>query len=124
MAWPPPIPPHRTNATPSIDTHPGDHNQIADALTELVNRANAGVAVWRVGSVTVAFAAGAGTLTLPNPFPTTCAGAIVQLNAGSLGPGNALCIVAANPASKSTIALVYNNTGTLSLPVFFIAWGT
>ena len=38
MPFPPPVPPNsRTNATPQVDNHPGDHNQIADALTEIIN---------------------------------------------------------------------------------------
>ena len=39
MAWPPVIPPvTRTNATPSLDTHPADHTEIAQALTDLVSK--------------------------------------------------------------------------------------
>lgn len=41
MPWPPVIPPAtRANATPSIDTHPSDHNAISQALTDLVARVN------------------------------------------------------------------------------------
>jgi len=39
IAWPPPIPANtRANLTLQGDTHPTDHNQIADALTALVGR--------------------------------------------------------------------------------------
>lgn len=41
MAWPPTIPPNtRANATSQADVHPQDHNQISDALTEMVTRIN------------------------------------------------------------------------------------
>lgn len=41
MAFPPTIPPStRTNATPQVDNHPGDHNMISSALSDLVNHAS------------------------------------------------------------------------------------
>lgn len=37
MAYPPTIPPNtRANTTPQFDNHPGDHNDISDALTDIV----------------------------------------------------------------------------------------
>lgn len=46
MAWPPPIPPNnRANTTPQLDAHADDHNLIADALAELVNKWTAFVQV-------------------------------------------------------------------------------
>jgi hypothetical protein len=37
MAWPPPVlPTNRTNATPQQDTHPADHNAIAQAINDTV----------------------------------------------------------------------------------------
>lgn len=37
MPWPPTLPPAtRTNATPQQNTHPADHNMIANALADLV----------------------------------------------------------------------------------------
>lgn len=39
MPYPPVIPPNtRTNTTLQVNDHPADHNQISDALTEIVNR--------------------------------------------------------------------------------------
>lgn len=38
MPYPPPVPPaNRVNTTPSFDNHPGDHNAISTALTEIIN---------------------------------------------------------------------------------------
>ena len=38
MAYPPPVPPaNRVNATPQFDNHPGDHNAISSALSDMVN---------------------------------------------------------------------------------------
>lgn len=39
MAWPPTIPPNtRANNTPELDAHPGDHNQVSNALSDLVKQ--------------------------------------------------------------------------------------
>lgn len=39
VTWPPPTPPNtRTNATAQLDSHPSDHNRIADALDTIINR--------------------------------------------------------------------------------------
>jgi len=44
MSWPPTIPPNnRTDATDQATNHPLDHNQISDALTELVMRMPKGI---------------------------------------------------------------------------------
>jgi hypothetical protein len=38
MAYPPTVPSTtRTNATPQVDNHPGDHNALATALSDIVN---------------------------------------------------------------------------------------
>lgn len=43
MAWPPTIPPNtRANGTAQNNNHPSDHNAIADALTEIVDRIGEG----------------------------------------------------------------------------------
>lgn len=40
MTWPPTVPPPgRTNSTPQADAHPGDHNQISGALSDIINHA-------------------------------------------------------------------------------------
>jgi len=39
MPWPPVVPPtNRTNATVQLDNHPADHNQMAQAVTDLTTR--------------------------------------------------------------------------------------
>ena len=41
MPWPPTIyPPDRVNETENINRHPGDHNEISKAITELINKVN------------------------------------------------------------------------------------
>lgn len=42
MAWPPPVlPVNRSNATPQLDTHPADHNALAQAINDIVLRLQA-----------------------------------------------------------------------------------
>lgn len=42
MPWPPTIPPAtRSNATSQLDTHPADHNTLAQAATDTVTKVNA-----------------------------------------------------------------------------------
>jgi hypothetical protein len=48
--WPPPTPPNtRANATAQLDSHPADHNLMADALDTLIMRAGGLVLVRAVG---------------------------------------------------------------------------
>jgi hypothetical protein len=43
MAYPPTVPPNnRANSTASFDNHPGDHNDIADALNDIVSELGSG----------------------------------------------------------------------------------
>jgi len=42
MAYPPTVPPNsRTDATPSVTNHPGDHNAISAAFTDIINELGA-----------------------------------------------------------------------------------
>lgn len=84
MAWPPTIPPAtRSNLTPQDTDHPGDHNAISEALTDLVDRTTGTASVfvpvtpwtlgagtiWRRGDMCMASV----TLTRPTPgsWPAT-----------------------------------------------------
>jgi hypothetical protein len=43
MAYPPAVPvATRTNTTPQVDNHPGDHNGISGALTDIINELGTG----------------------------------------------------------------------------------
>lgn len=53
MAYPPTPPPNtRTNATPLPENHAGDHNDISDALTDIINELGTDPAGGVVGGVT------------------------------------------------------------------------
>lgn len=72
MAWPPaPLPTNRTNATPQQNTHPGDHNAIAQAINDTVSHVNVMLdnAVRAAVVQTTTNASGETWIPFASPFP-------------------------------------------------------
>lgn len=152
MAWPPPLPPTtRTNATPELDAHALDHNQLANALTVLVakgtqaNPWTCGAAInpgaaggnisywWRVGSrvfvdTMVIMSAGfvappAGTqVQLVLPFAASATYPATGNNPYLPRPGMVQCQFT-TPGSTAYVGLVSVVPGTATATVLFIVSG-
>ncbi len=99
MAWPPLVPPAtRANNTPQLDNHPGDHNGLANAITDVVARLAAAAVSQVAGAVAGATVASGQTATVCT-F-TIPAGPVVRMVAFSWSAQNT-----ASPDPVAVIAL-------------------
>src|SRR4030095_16705759 len=126
MAYPPVVPPStRTNATPSVDNHPGDHNQISAALTEILNH----IATLEQGLPLVQGAltgyttnfAGAVGVTFPIPFRAGTVPQIVICGAYEGFPEMLFSLQSSpTPPSATGFAFQVFNTNTHAVQPFTI----
>lgn len=98
MPYPPTVPPTtRVNSTPQADNHPLDHNQLSQAITDMVNK---------LGTNPVGGADATTTATLSRH--DTALGQLART--GTIAPGGAMLVVTPYNAATSKLWVVAGNT--------------